>query len=75
MSLSAVTVHSSKTGAGDDQADDLDEGYASVHGWPVMANGSEVVDEPNDAAVVAEDDEVVQIPQAHPEPHPPAARE
>ena len=36
---------------------------------------SEVVDEPNDENVVAEDDEVVQVLQAHPEPRPPSARE
>ena len=59
----------------DDQVDDLDKGYASVRNGPVMADESEVVDEPVDDVVVAEDDKLVQAPQAHSEPRPPPARE
>ena len=39
------------------------------------ADKSEIVVEPVDEVVVAEDDEVVQVPQVHSEPRPPSARE
>ena len=57
------------------QAEDPDDGYASVHNGQVMADESEVVDEPVDEVVGAEDDEVVQVPQPHSEPRAPSARE
>ena len=40
-----------------------------------MADESEVVDEPVDAVVAAEDDEVVQVPQPHSDARPPSDRE
>ena len=46
-----------------------------MHNGAVMADGSEVVAEPIDEVVVAEDDEVVQVPQPHSEPRPPSAHE
>ena len=74
MSLSSIKINPVRPEACDDRVDDLDEGYASVHNGPVMADESKIV-EPIDEVAVAEDDEFVQVPQPHSEPGPPSGRE
>ena len=74
MSLSSH-INPVRPGTCESQEEDLDHGYASVQDGLVGADESEVVDEPVDEVVVAEDYKVVQAPQAHSEHRPPSARE
>ena len=73
--LSAVNINPIRPDTCESQEEDLDHGYASVQDGQVGADESEIAVEPVDEVVVAEDDEVVQVLQAHSEPRPASARE